>query len=194
MSITNTQDILNANIADAVCNLQSLGEHGEALGRAAKLISETLLGGNKLLTCGNGGSAADAGHIAAEFVGRFVQDRKAYPSISLSDSASTVTALGNDYDYDNVFARQVEGHGKPGDVLLALTTSGNSTSVIRALQTAKGMGLATIAFIGRDGGGTKGLADVEFLIRHNASARIQEAHQVLYHSLCEAVDIALCKE
>ena len=124
MSITNAQDILNANITDAVRNLQGLSEHGEALGCAAKLIADALLGGNKLLTCGNGGSAADAGHIATEFVGRFVRDRKGYPAIALSDSASAVTAISNDYEFDNVFARQVQAYGRPGDVLLTLSTRG----------------------------------------------------------------------
>lgn len=191
MPNANAQDILNANIAEAVSTVQSLGEHGEALGRAAELISGALLGGNTLLTCGNGGSAADAGHIAAEFVGRFVRDRQGYPAIALGDTASTVTAISNDYDYDNVFARQVQAYGRPGDVLLVLSTSGQSTNIVRALEQAGKMGLATIAFLGRDGGRALGLAKVEFLIRHDASARIQEAHQVLYHSLCEAVDNAL---
>lgn len=194
MSNTNAQDILNANITDAVRNLQGISEHGEALERASRLIVDALLGGNKLLTCGNGGSAADAGHIAAEFVGRFVRERKGYPAIALSDSVSTVTAVSNDYGYDNVFARQVQAYGQPGDVLLALSTSGNSTNIIRALEQADQMGLATIAFLGRDGGRARGLAQVELLIHHDASARIQEAHQVLYHSLCEAVDNALCPE
>jgi D-sedoheptulose 7-phosphate isomerase len=191
MPTSNPQDILNANIADAVRTIQDLSEHGEALGRASKLICEALLGGNKLLTCGNGGSAADAGHIAAELVGRFVRERKGYPAISLSDSASAVTAIGNDYGFEKLFARQVEALGRSGDVLLALSTSGNSPNITHALELANRMGLATIAFLGRDGGRARGLATVEFTVRHDASARIQEAHQLLYHSLCQAVDDAI---
>lgn len=188
------RDILNANITDAVRTFQDLGEHGEALGCATKLIVDALLGGNTLLTCGNGGSAADAGHIAAEIVGRFVRDRKGYPAIALSDSASSVTAISNDYGFDNVFARQVQAYGRPGDVLLVLSTSGNSANIVRALEQAKEMGLGTIAMLGRDGGRARGMAQVEMIVRHEASARIQEAHQLLYHSLCEAADNALLGE
>lgn len=185
------QDILNANLADAISTFRGLGEHGPALQRAAKLLTECLLNGHKLLVCGNGGSSADASHIAAEIVGRFVEERRGYAAIALGDSPGILTAVSNDYGFDEVFARQVEALGRPGDALLAITTSGNSPNVLRALEAANKMGLTTIALLGRDGGRARGLATVEFVVRATVTARIQEAHQLLYHSLCGAIDSAL---
>lgn len=184
-------DILNANIADAVRTFEGLREHGPALQRAADLLAGCLLSGHKLLVCGNGGSSADASHIAAEIVGRFVEERRGYTAIALSDSPGIMTAVSNDYGFDEAFARQVEAMGRPGDVLLAITTSGNSPNVRRALEAANKLGLKSIALLGRDGGAAKGLATVEFIVRTTVTARIQEAHQVLYHSLCGAIDPAL---
>ena len=185
------QDILNANIAEAVKNAQQLSEHGEALDQAVQLIAKALTTGHKLLICGNGGSAADASHIAAEIVGRFVKERRGYAAIALSDSPGTLTAVSNDYGFDSVFARQVEAYGQPGDVLLAISTSGNSPNVLQAIEQAKKMKLSTITLLGKDGGRAGGRADVEFIIRHPVTARVQEAHQLLYHSLCEALDVVL---
>jgi D-sedoheptulose 7-phosphate isomerase len=190
----NAKDVLNVNITDAAQTLQGLTEHGEALNKAADLIGSALLAGQKLLVCGNGGSAADASHIAAEIVGRFVEHRRGYAAIALGDSSGTLTAVGNDYGFDAVFARQVEAYGQSGDVLLAISTSGNSANVLAALEKAKELGLATVTLLGKDGGKARGLADVELIVRHDVTARIQEAHQVLYHSLCEAIDSCLCCE
>ena len=194
MNDLNAKNILNNNIADAVRTIQGLSEHTEALGRAARMIGDALVRGNKLLVCGNGGSAADAGHIAAEVVGRFVQDRKGYPAIALTDSPSTLTAVSNDYGFNEVFARQVQAYGLPGDVLMVISTSGNSPNIVRALEKARELNLATLALLGRDGGKVRGLAQIEIIVSHEASARIQEAHQVLYHSLCQAIDTLLCNE
>ncbi len=194
MNELNAKDFLERNIADTVRTIQNLSQHTEALGHAAQIIADALLAGNKLLICGNGGSAADAGHIAAEIVGRFVQDRKGYPAIALTESPSTLTAVSNDYGFDNIFARQVQAYGRPGDVLLVLTTSGNSPNIVRALEEAKSLNLATLAFLGRDGGKAHGMAQVEIIVQNDASARIQEAHQVLYHSMCEVIDTMLCNE
>ncbi len=191
MPTDNAKDILDANIAEAVNTLQNLSAHGEALNRAASLLAEALKAGRTLLICGNGGSAADASHIAAEIVGRFVKERKGYAAIALSDSPATLTAVSNDYGFDEVFARQVEAYGRPGDVLLAISTSGNSPNVLKAIEQAKALGLATITLLGKDGGQARGQADVEFVVRQDVTARIQEAHQLIYHSLCEAVDSAL---
>lgn len=187
----NAPDILHANIADAIDVFEGLREHGPALQRAAELLIECLLNGRKLLVCGNGGSSADASHIAAEIVGRFVLERKGYTAIALSDSPGIITAVSNDYGFDEVFARQVEAMGRPGDVLLAITTSGNSPNVRRALEAANKLGLKSIAMLGRDGGAARGMATVELIVRTTVTARIQEAHQMLYHSLCAAIDPAL---
>ena len=191
MPDVNAADILNANIADAVATFQTLSEHGESLRRATQLLAECLLGGHKLLICGNGGSAADASHIAAEIVGRFVKERRGYAAIALGDSPGTLTAVGNDYGFDNVFARQVEAYGQPGDVFMGITTSGNSPNILRALEQARALGLASIMLLGRDGGRARGLGTIEFIVRQDVTARIQEAHQVLYHSLCQALDMVL---
>jgi D-sedoheptulose 7-phosphate isomerase len=149
--------------------------------------------GNKLLVCGNGGSAADAAHFATELVVRFAKDRRAYPAICLSGDGGLLTAAGNDYGFDEVFARQVAAFGIPGDVLISLTTSGNSKNVKRALEEAKMLKLKTIAFLGRDGGSTIGIADVDLLVRSDSTARIQEAHQLLLHVLCETIETCLAE-
>ena len=149
--------------------------------------------GNKLLVCGNGGSAADASHFATEFVVRFTKDRPAYPAICLSGDGRLLTAAGNDYGFDEVLARQVVTFGLQSDVLICLTTSGKSRNVERALEEAKAHKLKTIAFLGRDGGSTIGMADVDLLVPSESTARIQEAHQFLLHVLCEAIESRLAE-
>ena len=158
---------------------------------AADLIEQCLRAGNKLLVCGNGGSAADAAHFATELVVRFAKDRRAYPAICLAGDGGLLTAAGNDYGFDEIFARQVAAVGVPGDMLICLTTSGKSRNVERALEEAKAHKLKTIAFLGRDGGSTIGMADVELLVRSNSTARIQESHQLLLHVLCETIESRL---
>ncbi len=192
MPTDKADDILNANISDASRVFSNLSAHGPALARAAKLLTDCLLGGHKLLACGNGGSSADASHIVAEIVGRFVDERRGYPAIALNDPTGVLTAVGNDYGFDHVFARQVEAFGKRGDVLLVITTSGNSANIIQAIEAADKLGLATIALLGKDGGKARGMATVEMVVDETVTARVQEAHQLLYHSLCQAVDHALC--
>ena len=181
-------NILQRTISASVETLKSLGELEVQMREAADAIEQCLTSGNKILICGNGGSAADAAHFATEFVVRFVSDRPAYPAICLSNDGGTLTAAGNDYGFHEVFARQVMAYGRPGDVLICLTTSGDSRNVQRALQEAKERRVVTIAFLGRSGGATHGLADIEALVRGDSTARIQEAHMVLLHVLCEAVE------
>jgi D-sedoheptulose 7-phosphate isomerase len=159
--------------------------------KAAELIEQCLRAGNKLLVCGNGGSAADASHFATELVVRFAKDRRAYPAICLASDGGLLTAAGNDYGFDEIFARQVAAIGVSGDVLICLTTSGKSKNVLRALEEAKARELKTIAFLGRDGGSTMGMADVDLLVRSDSTARIQEAHQLLLHVLCEMIESRL---
>ncbi len=158
---------------------------------ACDLVAGAFRSGGKLLACGNGGSAADSAHLTAEFTGRFLRDRVPYPAICLSAETSLVTAVANDYGYDEVFARQVHAFARPGDVLLAITTSGNSPNVLRALDSARTVGISSIALLGRDGGQACGLADVELIVRHAETARIQEAHKVLIHGLCSRVESLL---
>lgn len=180
--------VLQQAIECAVATLHSLASLAKPLTQATDACAESLARGGKLLICGNGGSAADASHFATEFVVRFVKDRPAYPAICLSNDAGVLTAAGNDYGFEEVFARQVAAFGREGDVLLCLTTSGASRNIQRALAEAKARGLTSIALLGRDGGVTRGAADIELLVSGDSTARIQEAHMLLLHVLCEAVE------
>jgi len=178
-------------IAAATETLRSLSSLEARIVEAADLIEQCLRAGNKLLVCGNGGSAADAAHFATELVVRFTRDRRAYPAICLASDGGLLTAAGNDYGFDEIFARQVAAFGLPGDVLICLTTSGKSRNVERALEEAKAHKLKTIALVGRDGGSTIGMADVDLLVRSDSTARVQEAHQLLLHVLCETIESRL---
>lgn len=182
---------LRAAIAVATKTFQSLVDLESQLARAAELIEQCLRAGQKLLVCGNGGSAADAAHFATEFVVRFIKDRPAYPAICLASDGGLLTAAGNDYGFDEIFARQVAALSREGDLLVCLTTSGRSKNVIRALEEAKKRKLKIIALLGRDGGSTIGLADVDLLVGGTSTARIQEAHKLLLHVLCETVEASL---
>jgi D-sedoheptulose 7-phosphate isomerase len=141
----------------------------------------------KVLIAGNGGSAADAIHFAEELVVRFQKNRRALAALALCDSA-VVTCAANDLGYDQVFARQVEAYGNPGDLFIAMTTSGNSVNLLKAIHAAKQQKLTTVSFLGKDGGQARGLCDIEILIPSPVTARIQEAHKLIYHSLCEWVE------
>jgi len=187
-------DILKNAVAAATKTLKSLSGLDAQVAKAADLIEQCLRSGNKLLVCGNGGSASDAAHFATEFVVRFMKDRPAYPAICLTGDGGLLTAAGNDYGFDEIFARQVAAFGLPGDVLICLTTSGNSRNVKRALEEAKARKLKTIAFLGRDGGSTIGLADVDLLVASDSTARIQEAHKLLLHVLCETIESRLAQK
>ena len=183
--------ILDKAINGSIETLQSLKKLQSEVARAADLIADCLTKGNKLLVCGNGGSASDCAHFATELVCRFAKDRPAYPAICLTGDGGLLTAAGNDYGFEEIFARQVAAFGVPGDLLICLTTSGKSKNVLRALEEARSRKLKTIAFLGRDGGSTIGIADVDLLVRNGSTARIQEAHEVLLHVLCETVESRL---
>lgn len=150
-----------------------------------------LEGGHKVMLCGNGGSAADAQHIAAEFVNRYRMDRPPLAAIALTTDSSILTSIANDFSYDDVFAKQVTALGKPGDVLIAISTSGNSPSILRALEAARDRGVVTAALLGCDGGKARPLAEIPIVVPLTETARIQEVHLMLEHTLCELVDEAL---
>jgi D-sedoheptulose 7-phosphate isomerase len=158
---------------------------------AADWMTAALYAGHKLLLFGNGGSAADAQHIAAEFVGRFEKERRAWPAIALTTDTSILTALGNDYGIDAVFARQIEALGQPGDVVLAFSTSGNSPNVLEGVKAARAKGLRVIGFTGADGGKLAPLCDLALRVPSRRTARIQEGHMVICHALCEVTEAAL---
>ena len=162
--------------------------------KAGEVILEAVKNGNKILTCGNGGSAADAQHFAAELLIRYNKERPSVPAIALSSDASAVTAASNDYGYDYVFSRQIEGLGKPGDILIGITTSGNSKNVHKAFETAKERGLKTICLNGKTGGTMNELElDSNLIIPSNTTARIQESHINIIHIWCELIDHVIYK-
>ncbi len=159
--------------------------------KAAEAVIACVKSGKKLLFFGNGGSASDSQHLAAEFVGRYEKERRALPAISFTTDTSILTAVGNDYGFDRVFERQMEALGQKGDVAFAISTSGNSKNVILAVQKAKQLGIYTIGFMGRDGGQMKSLVDLAIVIPSQKTSRIQESHIMIGHILCERVDEAL---
>ena len=164
------------------------------IAEAAETITQAIKAGKKLLLCGNGGSAADSQHIAAEFVGRFKRERKGLPAIALTTDTSILTAIANDYSYEAVFVRQVEALGQNGDVLIAISTSGNSQNVIKAVETATAQGLKTIGFLGSDGGKLKDLVNIPIIVPFDSSDhiqesdRIQEVHIFIGHIICDLVE------
>ena len=184
---------LQRAIEESITALRSLSTLEDPLNRAAQILLHSLTSGKKLLVCGNGGSASDATHLATEFLCRFREDRRPYPAISLTANGEFMTAVCNDYHADEIFARQVWGLGEKGDVLIAITTSGKSKNVLRALEEAKRKSIESIAILGRDGGFTKGLATVDLIVPGSVTARIQEAQKVLFHALCEMVEEKLPK-
>jgi len=189
-----SSSILDQAINGSIETLQSLKKLEPEVARAADFITDCLTKRSKLLVCGNGGSASDAAHFATELVVRFAKDRPAYPAICLTGDGGLLTAAGNDYGFDEIFARQVAAFGVPGDLLICLTTSGKSKNVLRALEEARSRNLKTIAFLGRDGGSTIGIADVDLLVASDSTARIQEAHQLLLHVICEAMESRLAQK
>ena len=188
-----SSDILKSAISAGTAMLQSVAALESQIVKAADVIVDCLTNGNKVLACGNGGSAADAADFCTELACRFVEDRRPYPAMNLAQGGSLITATGNDYGFDEIFARQVRAFGTSGDVLIAITTSGKSKNIRRAIEEARSRKLKTIALLGRDGGSTGGLADVDLIVKGNSAARIQEAHKFILHVLCEICETRLPK-
>ena len=185
--------VLSQNINDAVQVAQSLVALSGKVTASARLVADAFLAGNKILVCGNGGSAAEAAHLTTEFVCRFNRDRPPYPAICLSTHGGDLTAIGNDYAFNNVFARQVEAFARPGDVLIALSSSGNSENVLRALRAVHRVTGKSIALLGNGGGLCAGLADIELVVNSAVTARIQEAHLLIIHTMCELIEAELAR-
>lgn len=163
----------------------------EKLELASNLVVETLKNGNKVLLCGNGGSAADAQHIAAELTGRYKRERKGLPGIALTTDTSALTAIGNDYGYDRIFDRQVEALANKGDLIIGISTSGNSKNIINALKIGKIIGCKTLGFSGNDGGEMNQVCDINLIVPSNDTPRIQEMHILFGHTICQIVDDGL---
>jgi D-sedoheptulose 7-phosphate isomerase len=176
------------SLAETLRALGALAGIRPAIDAAADLIIGTLRGGGKLLICGNGGSAAEAAHFATELVGRYDGKRRPLPAVALSSDGSLVSCIGNDFGFDQAFARQVAGLAKPGDLVIAITSSGSSPNIVAALKEANRLGIKTVAFLGRGGGKAKGLATCELLVPGDRGASAQEAHLFLIHHFCELID------
>lgn len=192
MSI-NTEEIGKLVRKAAAC-VEALDDRAPAIARVAELLAETLRAGRCLLLCGNGGSAAQCQHVAAEFTGRFKLERAGLPAVALTTDTSALTAIGNDYGFDTVFARQVEAIGRSGDVLLGLSTSGSSANVINAVRKAKKKGIRTVALVGPGKGELAAEADLALAVPGDSSANIQECHLVALHILCELVEKEVCSQ
>ena len=175
-------------IDEAKSTFDSLRPLAPIIEDCAQLMIETIKRGGTVLACGNGGSAADAAHLAAELVVRYRDDRPPYPAMTLGAEGALLTAMGNDYDFDRLFARQLEAFAREGDLLICFSTSGRSPNVIRALETANRLKVRSIAILGKDGGPACGLATREIIVPVQTTARIQEAHTLILHVLCEHFD------
>ena len=169
---------------------EKLKELTPRIAQAAHALIDCLKDGGKILICGNGGSAADSQHIAAELVGRFKREREALPVIALTTDTSILTSIANDYSFDRVFSRQVEALGRPGDLLIMISTSGNSANLLQAAMAAREGGLGTLALLGRDGGELAGQVDLSIIVPSSDTARVQEGHTVIYHIICDLVEEA----
>jgi D-sedoheptulose 7-phosphate isomerase len=193
----NTQRILAHFQESAELKMKSANLLAQPISQAIELMFNALSNGNKILSCGNGGSAGDSQHFAAELVGRFERERFPLPAISLTTDTSIITAVGNDYSFNEIFSKQVQAFGQAGDILLAISTSGNSGNVLAAVEAALEREMRVVALTGKDGGKIAQMltdADVHINVPHSRTARIQEVHLVAIHSICDGLDVALFGE
>jgi len=191
MSTRTGSQVLKSALAAATKTLDSIIDLESQITKAAELVTDCLTSGKKILACGNGGSAADAADFCTELACRFVEDRRPYPAMNLSQGGSLLTATGNDYGFEEIFARQVHAFGASGDVLIAISTSGKSKNIRRAIEEARDRKLKTAALLGRDGGSVAGIADIDLIVKGDSTARIQEAHKFILHVLCEICEARL---
>lgn len=182
------QEIVRRAFDEHLEVMANMGALESQIAEAGALCAEALKKNNRIYLCGNGGSAADAQHIAAELIGRFVSDRRALPAVALTTDSSAITAIGNDYGFDDVFSRQVAGLCRDGDVLIAISTSGNSLNVLNAVHCARDCGTRVVGLSGKSGGELRNWCDVSLVVPSEVTARIQEMHILIGHLLCELVE------
>lgn len=189
------KELIEKRFRQQIDNLTSLlnSQYIDELNEAADCVVKALKNGNKILIAGNGGSAADAQHFAAELVGRFLKERRGLPAIALTTDTSILTCVGNDYAFNQIFSRQVDALAKEGDVFIGISTSGNSDNVIEAVKLAEEKKVTTIGFLGKDGGKLKDICDKSLIVPCDTTARVQEAHELSYHIICEIVDEKLAE-
>lgn len=189
------KDIVSKSYKDSIhCKEAFFKQNTQSVIQCAELIAEAFKADKKLLICGNGGSAADAQHLSAEFVNRFVIERPPLPAVALSTDTSILTSIGNDYSFDQIFSKQIKAIGKEGDVLLAISTSGESKNVIMAVKVARDMGIKTIGLTGKSGGKMAKMVDILLNVDSDTTARIQEVHITAGHIICELVDHILFQQ
>ena len=183
---------IEAAFSDAIrLHDRAMRQDAGALAAIADAVARAMAAGGKVLACGNGGSAADSQHFAAELVGRFTRERRALPALALTTDTSILTAVGNDYGYERVFARQVEAFGRPGDILMGISTSGRSKNVLAAFAAARDRQMTTVALTGSDGGPIGAAADLHLNVPSSSSARVQEVHRTVLHVICELVEAGI---
>lgn len=180
--------VIEAFEESAAVKRQFVEKNRQAIVDLATRIADSFSHGKKLLLFGNGGSAADAQHLAAEFVNRFMIERPPLPALALTTDTSIITSIGNDYDYSEIFSKQIKALGSEGDIAIGISTSGNSPNIIKAIEAAKAQGILTVGFTGKDGGKVAGMVDMLFNVESKTTARIQETHITLGHVICELVD------
>ena len=191
MTIQNKNHNFRRKIREHKRVLDELISLEHSIDEAITLIADSINNGGKLIICGNGGSASDAQHMSAEFTGRFLREREPMPAISLNTDTSAITCIANDYSYDEIFSRQLKAIGKKDDCLIAITTSGNSSNVLNCVDMAANLGIQSITLSGRDGGKLSGLANLDIIVNSDSTARIQEMHILILHTICEGVEIKL---
>ena len=182
------KDIINQELFAHIKAAQQMNGLTDIISQAAEICIQSIQTGHKVLLLGNGGSAADAQHIAAEMVGRYGFDRPSLPSLALTTDTSALTAIGNDYGYDQVFSRQIEGMGQDGDLFIGISTSGNSVNIVKAFESAKNKNITTVALVGRDGGEMAKKADISIIVPSNSTPRIQESHILIGHIICDIIE------
>ena len=192
--MTNFDEEIQNLIKQSTENIEKLKSLSEQINQSIKVIIDCCRNGNKVIIFGNGGSAADAQHIAAEFIGRFELERKSLPAIALTTDTSVITSLSNDYDYDMVFSRQCESLVSRGDVVIGISTSGNSKNVYEGIITSKNKGASIITLSGNKGGKIKELSDISIIVDSSITSQIQEAHRVIYHIICKIVERQLSEK
>jgi D-sedoheptulose 7-phosphate isomerase len=180
-------------ITKSAFEINKIKQNTEEIEKTVKEIVKRIISKNKIVLFGNGGSAADAQHIAAEFIGRFVLERNSYPAIALTTDSSTITALSNDYSFEDVFSRQCQGLVNKGDIVIGISTSGNSENVKKGLQMSKNKGAFTVGLLGNGGGNIRKIVDISIIVDSSSTPRIQECHRTIYHIICELVEFELSK-
>ena len=188
LSLQNTQNFVNDELEEHIKNSKSIYKLITKINKLTNIILSAFKEEKKLLICGNGGSAADAQHFSSELIGKYEKERSSFPAIALTTDSSAITAISNDFGFNNVFSRQIEGLGKSGDILIVISTSGNSKNLVKAIETAKKKNITCVALLGKNGGLISEMVDLDIIISSNRTSRIQEMHGLIIHIICGLIE------